>query len=359
MYAPSANPRVENEEDGIRWQPVGATINSTTLAYFALDQQSPMQHIFATALLAVLSGTLSAQSVFTTSGTFVVPAGVTSISVQLVGAGGSGGGNGGGGGGGGAFAAATLAVTPGASIPVVVGEGGSGVATILGGLGILAGAGGNGSSVPNPDLGGGGAGGVAQGGQMNRTGGAGGGGYWTYFGGGGGGAAGPLQNGSPGGNTIVWNGNNCLTPGGTGGTGGGAPGGDGGKGAGFVDVSCNVANPAGGGATYGGGGGGANGNSSPAGSGSGGVCIITWSPTSGVEDVVANVPVMLSNPFTDRIALRNTSGTERYTLLDAKGRTLWTGTHIEEQDFAELKAGAYVLGISVGSIVRTIKVVKQ
>ncbi|MEO8590336.1 MAG: hypothetical protein ABI432_13260, partial [Flavobacteriales bacterium] len=259
-----------------------------------------MKRIVTPVFLSLFSSALLAQATFTTSGTFIVPAGVTSITVELVGAGGSGGGNGGGGGGGGGYAKGTITVTPGASIPIVVGAGGSEVGTIMGGLGILAGAGSNGSSVSNPNIGGGGAGGSGIGGSINRTGGAGGGGYWTYFGGGGGGAAGITANGGPGGNTIAYNGTNCLTPGGAGGISGGAPGATGGKGAGFVDAQCNMANPAASGGTYGGGGGGANGNSSPAGIGGGGVCIISWNPASGLDEVDADAPVLLCNPFTDR-----------------------------------------------------------
>jgi len=66
---------------------------------------------------------------FNSSGNFVVPAGVTSITVQAWGGGGSGGGStnagsftgrGGAGGGGGAFASSTITVSPGASLNVVV-----------------------------------------------------------------------------------------------------------------------------------------------------------------------------------------------------------------------------------------------
>lgn len=67
---------------------------------------------------------------FTNSGNYSVPSNVTTVTVQCWGAGGGGatrsGSNGrGGGGGGGAFACSTFAVTPGAVLPVIVGEGGS------------------------------------------------------------------------------------------------------------------------------------------------------------------------------------------------------------------------------------------
>jgi len=215
---------------------------------------------------------------FTTSGTFTVPSGVTSLTIELVSAGGSGGGNGGGGGGGGGYATGVYTVVPLSDYTVTVGTAGGGASggtTSVGNL-ISATGGENGTWVPNPNLGGGGAGGVGSNGTIaNRTGGTGGGGYWTYFGGGGGGAAGSVSDGFTGGNTIVWTGN-CQTPGGDGGLDGGAPGGAGGKGAGFTDVNCNITDPAGNGVNYGGGGGGGNGNGGIPGTGTGGYVFISW-----------------------------------------------------------------------------------
>ncbi|MES2681243.1 MAG: T9SS type A sorting domain-containing protein [Bacteroidota bacterium] len=235
-------------------------------------------------LLAILlsAPVLLAQSgsqIFTASGSFIVPTAVTSVTVEVVGAGGTGGGNGGGGGGGGGYAAGVYAVTPGNSLPVTIGLGGSGSVggtTSLSSL-ISATGGGNGTSVSNPNLGGGGTGGTGVNGNIvNRTGGTGGGGYWTYFGGGGAGAGGSTANGSNGGNTITYTPGFCMTPGGSGGAGGGAPGGGGGKGAGFTDNSCNNTDPSAGGSLYGGGGGGGNGNGGPAGVGANGYCRIIW-----------------------------------------------------------------------------------
>lgn len=78
---------------------------------------------------------------FTSSGTFTVPAGVTCISIECWGGGGAGGGqnqntDGGGGGGGGAYSKKlSFTVIPGNSYSVVVGSGGSGVASSKGGDG--------------------------------------------------------------------------------------------------------------------------------------------------------------------------------------------------------------------------------
>jgi hypothetical protein len=220
----------------------------------------------------------SGEQTFTSSGTFTVPDGVTSVFIEVVGAGGSGGYNGTGGGGGGGYASGNYAVTPGGTLGVVIGVPGLGAISGTTSVGdfIAATGGENGVSVPNPEIGGGGAGGIGSGGNIaNYTGGIGGGGYYTYFGGGGGGAAGALGNGGVGGNTIAWVGI-CLTPGGDGGVSGGLPGGNGGKGAGFTDAFCNVSDPAAPGLDFGGGGGGGNGNGGLPANGAPGFCKIKW-----------------------------------------------------------------------------------
>jgi hypothetical protein len=75
------------------------------------------------------SSNLGAKSVqsFTATGpaTFTVPTGVTEVEVLVVGGGGSGGAIGGGGGAGGVVYSAHYPVTPGASIPITVGTGGT------------------------------------------------------------------------------------------------------------------------------------------------------------------------------------------------------------------------------------------
>jgi hypothetical protein len=236
-----------------------------------------MKKVYLLVLGITLSIATMAQQSFTTSGTFTVPAGVTSVTVEVIGAGGKGGGNGAGGGGGGGYAAGLYPVVPGATHAVVVGLAASGNGTSsVTSLGLSATKGGNGTSLTNPQIiGGGGTAGIGSGGQINRTGGIGGGGYWTYFGGGGGGAGGPAGNGGNGGNTITWTGV-CQTPGGLGGVSGGLPGGDGGKGAGFTDTQCNVTDPAAVGANYGGGGGGANGNGGGSAFGANGFVKFSW-----------------------------------------------------------------------------------
>lgn len=262
-----------------------------------------MKKLYLILLGSTLSITTMAQQSFTTSGTFTVPAGITSVTVEVIGAGGKGGNNGAGGGGGGGYASGVYTVTPGATHAVVVGQASSGNGTSsVTSLGISATKGGNGISLTNPQIvGGGGIGGLGSGGQINRSGGIGGGGYYTYFGGGGGGAAGSIGNGGNGGDTPAWTGV-CQTPGGLGGVSGGLPGGAGGKGAGFTDVNCNVPNPSAPGENYGAGGGGANGNAGPASLGANGLVKFTFCTPIGAPTGAAAQTLCTSATVADLVA---------------------------------------------------------
>ena len=178
---------------------------------------------------------------FNTNGTFDVPAGVTQITVEAWGGGGGGGfarsvnGAAGGGGGGGAYYKAIVNVTPGQSIPVTIGQGGTGGATNGTGANgggttsfgaYLSANGGNpgaGVSTNSSGAGGtGGAGGIYSGGNgangINETG-------VGTGGGGGGGSAGTDSNGNQGSGLI---GGSAVIGGGAGGNGArGTAGGDG------------------------------------------------------------------------------------------------------------------------------------
>lgn len=164
---------------------------------------------------------------YTASGTFVPPAGVTSVSVVCRGGGGAGGGStlnkyaGNGGGGGGCSVNTSLTVTAGTSYNITVGIGGTG----------STGNGGNGGSSSFGSLltAGGGTGGNA-----NSASGGGGGGTGTYSGGNGfdsdNNKNGPGGGGGGGGGTIANGGTATSRLGGAGGTSGGGVGGDGGWG---------------------------------------------------------------------------------------------------------------------------------
>lgn len=158
-------------------------------------------------------------TIFTGSGTYTVPAGVTSVSVLVVGGGGGGGADIGGGGGGGQVAYnASFTVTPGAPITVTIGGGGAGAAT----GGTLAGSSGTSSSFGSITAAGGGGGGgfntVAKNGSSGGGGGSGGAGAGSGTGGegfngaggsggtgygGGGGGAGAAASGETGGIGIA------------------------------------------------------------------------------------------------------------------------------------------------------------
>ncbi|WP_203258493.1 choice-of-anchor D domain-containing protein [Hyunsoonleella ulvae] len=231
------------------------------------------------------SNVFSQSQTYTSSGTFVVPSGVTSVNVSAWGAGGGGadeGSNdGGGGGGGGGFRGGTLAVTPGDNITVTIGSGGIG-ATSNGNDG---GNGGNtivshtiGTITANGGSGGftstssGGAGGAGGGGSFTGTvtsqvafsGGSGGNGDLDE-GGAGGGAAGDSGNGSDGQDatgTFTPSGGAGGTNNGNGGTGNGGNGGNDNDGQNGED--------------YGGGGGASGDGNGVGGNGAPGLVILTW-----------------------------------------------------------------------------------
>ncbi|MCC6461676.1 MAG: hypothetical protein IT260_14470, partial [Saprospiraceae bacterium] len=214
-------------------------------------------------VLGLLSpGLLLAQAqTFNASGSFTVPEGVTSITVQAWGAGGGGGNGSGkeGGGGGGAYASSVLSVTPGTVYTITVGDGGGeGVAGGPSSFGVLVIAAGGSSGSSDNGFNGGTV--AASTGTTRFAGGSGGdtsGG--TSGGGGGGGSATTSAAGNDG-----TNGGANAGIGGTG-TGNGGNGGD------------DDGNPAPqNGVAPGGGGGGSSSNNTSSGSGADGRVSIAW-----------------------------------------------------------------------------------
>ena len=213
---------------------------------------------FIVFLLSILVLNATAQTVtpFTTSSTWVCPAGITSVKVECWGGGGAGGGTSSiytysGGGGGGAYTVNTVAVVPGITYTITTGtgalggfgNGGNGTAssfvngatTLVTAPGGIGGTKVNGVSSIVPGLGEGGAGGI---GTYNGGNGASGTNSGTKSGGGGGGAGSTANGNSP-----------LAASTQTGGIGGALLGGNGGNG---TSGSANGTN----GGTYGGGGGG-------------------------------------------------------------------------------------------------------
>ena len=65
------------------------------------------------------------------------------------------------------------------------------------------------------------------------------------------------------------------------------------------------------------------------------------------------------NPFESKINLVNATGNENYELLNASGKIIWTGTHIEQHDFSSLAAGFYYLKAYDKVISQNIKLLKK
>jgi hypothetical protein len=256
------------------------------------------------------------QQLFTTSQSFVVPGGITQISAAAIGGGGGGSGGDGGrgepnqGGGGGGLAYGTFAVTPGETLTITVGAGGTSPTGGSGGAGgassiargatvLLSGGGGaggvertintaaGGTSTGTERAGGGigGAGGTGTA-ASGGTGGGGAGGYSAAGGAGGAitaaGAASTGGGGGGGGGRSGTTAGNAGSGGGTGllgagsnGTAGTSNGGGGGGGSGGTAGATNASSPSGGG-VYGGGGGGRTDSSGTGALGGAGAVRIIW-----------------------------------------------------------------------------------
>jgi len=65
------------------------------------------------------------------------------------------------------------------------------------------------------------------------------------------------------------------------------------------------------------------------------------------------------NPFKERVGLKNITGAEYLRLTNSLGQTIWSGCHIEQQDFSQLATGVYFLRIETQNRVETIKILKQ
>ncbi|WP_298556257.1 choice-of-anchor D domain-containing protein [uncultured Algibacter sp.] len=253
----------------------------------------------------------SQSQTFTSSGTFVVPAGVTSVNVAAWGAGGGGAdeasNDGGGGGGGGGFRGGTIAVTPGDNITITIGNGGTGATSngndganggntiVTHTIGTITANGGDGglTSPGSGGFGGNGGGGSFTGtvtSQLAFSGGAGGDGDFDE-GGAGGGAAGDSGNGSNGADAA----GDFAPPGGAGGTNNG----NGGTGNGGNGGNDNNGQD---GEDYGGGGGASGDGNGIGGNGAPGLVILTWTATPTPEINIQGNGVDITDGDTTPIA---------------------------------------------------------
>lgn len=280
--------------------------------------------LFFALIIAGLTGSYAQTTqTFTTNGSFFVPAGVTTVKAEVWGGGGAGGGvdggsstrAGGGGGGGGFSQANNVAVTPGTTISVTVGQGGSGSNGNNGGNGQSSTFG---SAVPVTAAGGsGGSRGASS--PTNGSGGAGGSGA-TFNGGSGANASGGNSGGGGGGAGSLANGSNAS----------GTSGGDGGSGSGG-DGANGRSNSGNGfsGSTYGGGGSGgrsSNNTDRSGGAGAAGAVRLTFNcPTYALsQSPVTNSPVCSGTPVTVTIlssSLPSGTYTVNYNLSGATSAT--------------------------------------
>lgn len=238
--------------DGVGFRLLSVVLASDVLA---LIQSSP-------AIQSAI-GVIGRSQVFTASGTFNPPVGVTQVEVELIGGGGAGGassnttagggilGNPGGGGAGGGYCYGRINLTSSGGVPVTIGAGGLATANAGGGNGGLSSfssycsaGGGFGGPFGSGTIAFGGTGGTATGGLLNLQGG---------------------QGGASGTNSTTVTNNNLYVI--------FARGGQAPRGLGSIDL-CNTG---GAGTGYGNGGSGASGGSGLAGgSGAPGICIVRW-----------------------------------------------------------------------------------
>ena len=82
--------------------------------------------------------------------------------------------------------------------------------------------------------------------------------------------------------------------------------------------------------------------------------------TTGVKQVnnVANLSCY-PNPFTNKICLKNSSGSENYELMNITGQTMWNGKLIEQQDFSALSKGIYFLKVNSENSTQVFKLIKK
>jgi len=79
-------------------------------------------------------------------------------------------------------------------------------------------------------------------------------------------------------------------------------------------------------------------------------------PKSNLEKSSA---LVYPNPFSNKIALKNANGLERYELINQIGQTVWAGKQIEQQDFSVITEGIYFLKVSTPNSVSVSKLIKQ
>jgi hypothetical protein len=306
-----------------------------------LKKQGMFAVIFLIADLFFMATAFSQTVVVNPTSPWTVPAGVTSIKVEVWGAGGGGGtgGGAGGGGGGGAYNVATFPVTPGHTFTITVGTGGSsgnagGATSVTGVDGSVSANGGGAGGNASFDFGSfswinGGAGSAATG---NHNGGAG--GASSGNGAGGGGGAGNNGDGTNGSNTSngtggAGNPNNSTYIGGNGGA--------------FRNTNGTGNN----GITPGGGGGGGRGSSGfpsftpfAGGTGGNGQVVITYSACGTITASATSTNVLCNGTSTGQIIVSGNGGATPYTFSINNG-----ASYQPSNTFNNLPTGTYKIRV--------------
>lgn len=86
------------------------------------------------------------------------------------------------------------------------------------------------------------------------------------------------------------------------------------------------------------------------------------SNSSGIEDEITASKSLYHcypNPFENKINLQNESVNEQFVLINTIGRIIWSGKHIEQQDFSSLASGLYFLKVNDQNSNQVIKLIKQ
>ena len=84
-------------------------------------------------------------------------------------------------------------------------------------------------------------------------------------------------------------------------------------------------------------------------------------PTSipGPADPGNNSLVPFPNPFKNHIRIKGAAGNEDYLLTNSTGCAIFTGKHIEREDFSGLPTGMYLLRIITGRSLKSIELIKE
>jgi len=82
-------------------------------------------------------------------------------------------------------------------------------------------------------------------------------------------------------------------------------------------------------------------------------------PTTSVKDNLLPTIRCYPNPFTSKISIENLTGNENLELFNTIGQSIWSGKHIEQQDFSTLCSGIYFLRSNDQGSTQTIKLIKR